>query len=213
VPLHFVRFHPDYRMRHGERTPIPRLLRARAVAREMGARRVYLGNVYDTPFADSRCDGCDALLVTRYGTGAQVVGLNGDGRCAACERASEIVLLPARLVDADGATPAPNCSIRTHVWHGDVRSLHVHARNRTAASKPLLLRPRRLGSAIGGWRVVGLAPQESHRFLVGQASVEEVAHEVAVPHGVDVALHEVLDRAHFPVAEDARPGPAPVPVS
>lgn len=50
VPLHFVRFHPDYKMRDTIRTPIPRLEAARSLALEMGVEHVYLGNVYDTPW-------------------------------------------------------------------------------------------------------------------------------------------------------------------
>src|SRR5262249_26135758 len=36
VPLHFVRFHPDYKMRDTIRTPINRVTRAREIALEMG---------------------------------------------------------------------------------------------------------------------------------------------------------------------------------
>lgn len=45
VPLHFVRFHPDYKMQDTIRTPVNRLIRAREVAIERGIEHVYLGNV------------------------------------------------------------------------------------------------------------------------------------------------------------------------
>lgn len=53
VPLHIVRFHPDFKYTHVERTSIPFLIQAREVAKQMGLKHVYLGNVYQrrTPHA------------------------------------------------------------------------------------------------------------------------------------------------------------------
>ncbi|HVO31628.1 MAG TPA: AmmeMemoRadiSam system radical SAM enzyme, partial [bacterium] len=83
VPLHFVRFHPDYKMTDRGRTPVERLHRARAIAREMGVRHVYLGNVHDAEATSTTC-ACGARLVERFGLSARAVGLDASGRCAAC---------------------------------------------------------------------------------------------------------------------------------
>src|SRR5690606_22129564 len=72
VPLHYVRFHPDYQYTHVGRTPVPFLEEARRAALAEGRRYVYLGNVFDTESVDTRCAGCGELLVRRYGLTAAV---------------------------------------------------------------------------------------------------------------------------------------------
>lgn len=45
VPVHFTRFHPDYKMRDLPPTPVETLVRARKIAMDMGLKYVYTGNV------------------------------------------------------------------------------------------------------------------------------------------------------------------------
>ena len=45
VPLHFLRFHPDYKMKNLPSTPIETLKKAREIAQEVGLNYVYAGNV------------------------------------------------------------------------------------------------------------------------------------------------------------------------
>lgn len=202
VPLHFVRFHPDYKMTDTVRTPVDRLERAREVARGMGLRHVYLGNVYGTDSAHTACHACGTRLVERHGIRANPVGLAAGGACASCGTASGIVAgqLGAAPVAAD--LPA-DTRIVGHRWEGDVRSIHVQARNSGDHAAPVLVRP------VGGaaWSCRTLAPGESYRFLVAMGSPDEVGVEVAAGTGVATDLHGVLDRAHFPVAAVAGASP------
>lgn len=197
VPLHFVRFHPDYRMRETIRTPVDRLVRARAVARTAGIEHVYLGNVYDTPYSNTSCNGCDAPLIVRYGLNARAVGLDGQGRCTACGRDAHVKQLagPAPEVPVVMETPSGMVE-KSFTWHGDVRSLHVQVQNPTAS--PARVYVRRLWGDVAPYRVVVLAPGESYRFIVAQSRPEEVGCEVRLPAEVRSNLHEVFDRAHFP---------------
>lgn len=84
TPLHFSAFFPTFRLM--DRPPTdPRLLEhARALAREAGARHVYLGNL-DTPGgADTRCAACGAVLIRRDGFAAAEERIAADGRCPDC---------------------------------------------------------------------------------------------------------------------------------
>ncbi len=45
VPLHFTAFHPDFKLRDKPPTPPETLHRARRIAREMGLKYVYEGNI------------------------------------------------------------------------------------------------------------------------------------------------------------------------
>ncbi len=64
VPLHFTAFHPDFKLRDKPPTPPETLHRARAIARKMGLRYVYEGNIYSDG-ANTSCPKCSELLIRR----------------------------------------------------------------------------------------------------------------------------------------------------
>lgn len=201
VPLHFVRFHPDYKMTNTTRTPVDRLHRARATAKSMGVRHVYLGNVHDADATSTWCPSCDARLVTRFGLNAKVVGLDAKvvgldarGHCTACGADADVKLFETTarsVVDA-----AALGEVRTFDWHGDIRSLHVQARN--TGAQPATIYWRRRGDSGAVWTTLALGPGESHRWLLAMAAPGETGVELVFPQGVVSNLHEVFDRAHFP---------------
>jgi pyruvate formate lyase activating enzyme len=83
VPVHFTAFHPDYKMLDRPPTPPATLSRARAIAREVGLRHVYTGNVHDREGQTTWCPGCGAAVIERDWHAVTRVRLAGD-RCAAC---------------------------------------------------------------------------------------------------------------------------------
>jgi pyruvate formate lyase activating enzyme len=65
-PLHFSRFHPQYKLIHLPPTPVDVLKEAEAVAKKAGLHHVYIGNVPglgDKTF----CPGCKKVVVLRRG--------------------------------------------------------------------------------------------------------------------------------------------------
>jgi len=94
VPLHFTRFHPDYRYTEVERTPLSDVKRAVEMARKNGLQYVYVGNVFSDDSLNTYCKKCGELLVTRYGLNAIVQGgLKNDGTCVKCGTNNDFVLL------------------------------------------------------------------------------------------------------------------------
>jgi pyruvate formate lyase activating enzyme len=83
VPLHFTAFHPDYKMLDRPRTPASTLLRARAIAREVGLHHVYSGNVHDPASQTTFCPGCGAPVIERDWHAVLATRLDGD-RCRRC---------------------------------------------------------------------------------------------------------------------------------
>jgi pyruvate formate lyase activating enzyme len=83
VPLHLTAFHPDHRMRDVPPTPPETLRRARALAREVGLRHVYTGNVTDREGQATCCAGCGAVLIERERLAVLRSRLRGD-RCPDC---------------------------------------------------------------------------------------------------------------------------------
>lgn len=83
VPLHFTRFHPDHRMMSVPATPLPTLDMAWETARELGARYVYLGNIFSGHRESTYCPHCEALVVGRKGYKIGPINLRGNS-CKSC---------------------------------------------------------------------------------------------------------------------------------
>ena len=84
VPLHFTAFHPDYKMMDRPPTPPATLREARRIAREVGLRHVYTGNVHDPEGQTTTCPGCGAALVERDWMSVTAYRLGPGGLCPRC---------------------------------------------------------------------------------------------------------------------------------
>ncbi|TDJ46117.1 MAG: AmmeMemoRadiSam system radical SAM enzyme [Gammaproteobacteria bacterium] len=107
VPLHFTAFHPDWKMRDIESTPVATLTNARRIARANGIRYVYTGNVHDREGASTWCHACGERLIERdwYVLGAW--RLDAGGGCGACG-----TLLPGRFEPQPGRFGARRIPVR-----------------------------------------------------------------------------------------------------
>jgi pyruvate formate lyase activating enzyme len=84
VPVHFTRFHPDYKMRHLPPTPTATLERARAIARDRGIRYAFVGNLPGHPGNHTYCPGCNKILIERRGFFVESNHIR-KGRCRYCQ--------------------------------------------------------------------------------------------------------------------------------
>ena len=84
VPIHFTAFHPDWKMRDIEHTPIATLTRAREIALANGVHYAYTGNVHDTQGSSTWCHDCGELLIERDWYQLGRWSLNKSGRCTGC---------------------------------------------------------------------------------------------------------------------------------
>jgi len=85
VPLHFSRFHPQYKLTNLPPTPVERLDRAREIALEAGVRFVYVGNVPGHPGNNTSCPACGRTIIVRQGFGVKEYHLQA-GACAYCNQ-------------------------------------------------------------------------------------------------------------------------------
>lgn len=83
LPWHVSGFRPTYQMLDRPPTPAASLIRARKIGLEEGLHFVYTGNVVSDGGEDTRCPGCQGLLIRRQGFASQVVGLE-EGHCRHC---------------------------------------------------------------------------------------------------------------------------------
>ncbi|MGH8770661.1 MAG: AmmeMemoRadiSam system radical SAM enzyme [Burkholderiales bacterium] len=84
VPLHFTAFHPDYKMLDVAATPATTLTRARAIAREVGLKYVYTGNVVDITGGTTCCPGCGVVLIARDWHRILEFRVTATGHCPDC---------------------------------------------------------------------------------------------------------------------------------
>jgi pyruvate formate lyase activating enzyme len=83
TPMHFTRFHPDYRMLDRKSTPVETLERIYERARHLGIRFPYLGNVFGHEYENTFCPVCGSLLVERTAYTLRFRELEGK-KCAEC---------------------------------------------------------------------------------------------------------------------------------
>ena len=84
TPIHFLRFHPDYKMMEFENTPIATLEKHHAIAKEEGLKYAYLGNVPGHPLEHTYCPECKSVVVGRYGFSIESWNLDANNCCKNC---------------------------------------------------------------------------------------------------------------------------------
>ncbi len=90
LPVHFSRFHPEYKMMHVASTPVETLRKAREIARKK-LHFVYTGNVPGDEGENTYCYSCGELLIKRWGFTVQSMNLTKDNRCPKCGAGIKIV--------------------------------------------------------------------------------------------------------------------------
>jgi pyruvate formate lyase activating enzyme len=127
VPLHFSAFHPDFKMRDVPRTPPATLARARRIARSVGLRYVYTGNIHDPDGQTTHCPGCGQAVVVRDWYRILDYRLDPTGACTACGAGLPgrfdgpvggwgARRLPVSIGRAAGGAPARTGDKRHAVW-------------------------------------------------------------------------------------------------
>ena len=82
IPLHFTRFSPMYKLSHLPPTDMEKLRRAESVAKAVGLKYVYVGNVVEEE--STLCPECNELLIKRFGFAAEARGIEKNGKCSKC---------------------------------------------------------------------------------------------------------------------------------
>jgi pyruvate formate lyase activating enzyme len=84
VPLHFTAFHPDWKMLDTQATPPATVRAARQIARGVGLRYVYTGNIHDPPGQATYCPDCGEVLIGRDWHDITAWHLGEAGGCRRC---------------------------------------------------------------------------------------------------------------------------------
>ena len=85
VPLHFTRFHPDYKYTHVPQTPLKDVEDARKLALKNGLKYVYIGNAFESDGLNTYCESCGIKLIERYGLHSKILdNLDEKFNCKIC---------------------------------------------------------------------------------------------------------------------------------
>lgn len=102
MPLHFTAFHPDFKLLDKPPTPPATLHRARALARQMGLKYVYEGNVRSDG-AHTVCPGCQRVVIRRSWHSVLASEVE-EGKCVHCGAAIAGVFTTAQVDERRAAT-------------------------------------------------------------------------------------------------------------
>ena len=83
VPMHFSRFMPAFKLQNLAPTPVEKLQEAYRIAKSVGLKYVYIGNVPGHPAENTYCPKCEKLLVKRMGYEIQENNIQ-KGKCKFC---------------------------------------------------------------------------------------------------------------------------------
>jgi pyruvate formate lyase activating enzyme len=88
IPWHVTAFHKDYKMHDPANTTPEMLVRAAEIGKQDGLRYVYAGNLPGEvdDLENTRCPGCAALLIERYGYLITGYHLTSSGGCPKCSK-------------------------------------------------------------------------------------------------------------------------------
>ena len=84
MPIHFLRFHPDYKMMEYSSTPVETLEAHYIAAKNEGIKYVYIGNVPGHKWEHTYCSECNEIVVERYGFDIQGWHLDEKNCCEYC---------------------------------------------------------------------------------------------------------------------------------
>ena len=98
TPIHFLRFHPDYKMMEFGMTPIETLEKHYVIAKEEGLQYAYIGNTPGHQLEHTYCPECKNIAVLRYGFSIESWNLDANNCCKNCGYPISIIGKPNKPV-------------------------------------------------------------------------------------------------------------------
>lgn len=195
VPLHFVRFHPDYKYLNVPRTPIETLLLAKELALKKGIKYCYIGNLFKEGVSDTICRGCGNILVKRLGLTVKVEGIKDDGTCMRCGTPTPIIEPFHEIKKEKGKSVAVKGTYHQEIkWNPDISNVHLTLL--ASNSKCIGLKVVHDPSSMAQYFELGSGLS---RVNVSRLEKEETGIQVLWDGDSDIEVLPLLDRAYYPV--------------
>ncbi|MFX1537001.1 MAG: AmmeMemoRadiSam system radical SAM enzyme [Promethearchaeota archaeon] len=91
TPLHFSAYYPTYKMQDPPRTPAKTILHARKIAKDLGLKYVYVGNIPSLEGNSTFCPSCGQMIIERRGFTLSQINLTKDNKCSNCNQEIPII--------------------------------------------------------------------------------------------------------------------------
>ena len=96
TPMHFTRFHPDYKMLDYPETPYATLKHHYDNAKKAGINYVYIGNTQTSQYENTYCPKCGDIVIKREGLCLTQWNISKGNKCASCHNIIPIVGPPPK---------------------------------------------------------------------------------------------------------------------
>jgi pyruvate formate lyase activating enzyme len=94
TPIHFLRFYPSYKMQDFSPTPVTTLEKHYKLAKDIGMKYVYIGNVPNHKYENTYCPKCGNLLIERLNFDILNYYITKDQQCPKCGTKINIKINP-----------------------------------------------------------------------------------------------------------------------
>jgi pyruvate formate lyase activating enzyme len=84
TPLHFSAYHPDFKAPSEKSTPYETLNQAYKIAKDIGLKFVYVGNINHDKGSNTYCPNCSHLILGRSGYRFTKIDITDDHKCPNC---------------------------------------------------------------------------------------------------------------------------------
>jgi pyruvate formate lyase activating enzyme len=198
VPLHFTRFHPDYKYTNYAKTPTDNVARARQKALAAGLKYSYVGNTFSHEGLNTYCPDCKVLLIERQGLCTYLKDtISRDGTCANCGYQTRIQF----ITSADEKTyVGSKMKIFNHEWNNDDEFLiHVQVTNANSIDASALI-TRHYENLKKNYELLAIdMVTNSSRFIISRTHSSELGFEISYPEKLIIEVFKIDDRAFFPL--------------
>jgi len=191
TPLHFARFHPEYKMTNIARTPIQDITIARRIAEKSGMKYVYSGNVFDDEGLNTYCSKCHNLLITRHGENTHIRNKH-PVFCDKCKT--------PHTVWFGSRSRRTNQKILTHNWKEDFWSIHLQLNNKSSEKQSVVLvnifNNRRKRNILR-FKRINVDPKEKIRYSISRINPNHIKTAITYEESVEASIYENPDRAYY----------------
>jgi pyruvate formate lyase activating enzyme len=195
TPLHFARFHPDYKMTNIPRTPIEDIKIARKIAEKSGMKYVYSGNVFNDKSLNTYCSNCHNLLIRRHGENSHIVNKH-PLFCDNCKTPHTVRFSSRNL--------RTNKRILKHIWKEDFWSIHLQLNNKSSEHQSVVLvhvfNNRRKRNTLL-YKMIDLGPKEKIRYAITRIDTNHIETTLVCEKSVGASIYENPDRAYYSLGQ------------
>lgn len=197
VPLHFARFHPDYKMLDVPRTPRETVERAQKITQGSILNYVYTGNIIHDSALNSYCKNCSSLLVERA-DGDIVVRNDDELYCDHCGRDLPIKQLHD-FSDNKSEIEIFASKQEKYFWQNGVWSTDIELDNFSESTACLIIRyndPFKDSENLVKQKMLVPAGKKI-RFTINQKGKTNNSISVVFSEGCNLKFFDNPDRSYF----------------